>query len=110
MTDNRTTRIRALNDCLRCTGVGGQVVITQGIQALGPEKLRAVIAAVTTFVAFSEDNDPHGEHDFAALTVEGARVMFKIDYYDRELTYGSEDPADPQVTRRVMTVLLAEEW
>ena len=55
-------------------------------------------------------NGPYFEHDFAALTVEGARVMFKIDYYDRELTYGSEDPADPQVTRRVMTVLLAEEW
>lgn len=59
--------------------------------------------------AFRQRNDPQGEHDFAALTVEGARVMFRIDYYDRELTYGSEDPADPLVTRRVMTVWLAEE-
>ena len=76
MTDDRTTRIRALNDCLRCTGVGGQVVITRGIQALGPEKLRAVIAAVTSFEAFSEDNDPHGEHDFVVLNSDaGSGVL-----------------------------------
>jgi hypothetical protein len=36
-------------------------------------------------------------------------VLFKIDQYDRDLTGGSEDPADPQATPRMMTVLLAEE-
>ncbi|MEQ8399699.1 MAG: DUF3768 domain-containing protein [Roseitalea porphyridii] len=52
----------------------------------------------------------HHEHDFGALMVEGERLFFKIDYYDSTLTMGSSDPADPAVTCRVMTVMLASEY
>ena len=31
----KAARIRELNDQLRCKGIGGRVVITRGIQALG---------------------------------------------------------------------------
>ncbi|WP_405054300.1 DUF3768 domain-containing protein [Telmatospirillum sp.] len=31
-------------------------------------------------------------------------------YYDRELLYGSEDPADASVTTRVLTILLPEDY
>jgi hypothetical protein len=37
-------------------------------------------------------------------------IFFKIDYYDRTLTAHSPDPADPAVTRRVITVMLASEY
>jgi hypothetical protein len=37
-------------------------------------------------------------------------IFFKIDYYDRTLTHHSSDPADPTVTSRIITVMLAEEY
>ena len=103
-------RIRALNDKLRRFGQGGRIMITAGVQALGTKSVARVLAAVAAFDAFTGDNDPHGEHDCAILTVDGVKVLFKIDYYDRDLTYHSPDPSDPTVTERVMTVMLASEY
>jgi hypothetical protein len=106
----KAARIRELNDQLRCKAIGGRIVITRGIQALDADDLRSVLLAVARFDDFSEDNDPWGEHDCATLTVDGHRLIFKIDYYDRDLAYHSPDASDPAVTERVMTVMLAEEY
>jgi Protein of unknown function (DUF3768) len=105
-----SVRICTLNDQLRRFGRGGRILLTSGIQALGAEAVAGVLAAVAGFDAFTADNDPYGEHDCAILTVDGHRVMFKIDYYDRDLAYHSPDPSDPTVTERVMTVMLASEY
>jgi hypothetical protein len=106
----KAARIRELNDQLRQKAIGGRIVITPGIQGLGADDLRAVLMAVARFDDFSEDNDPWGEHDCAILTVNGHRLIFKIDYYDRDLAYHSPDASDPAVTERVLTVMLAEEY
>jgi len=108
--DQKSARIRALNDQLRRFGRGGRVMITSGIEAFGPGGVARVMAAVAAFDAFTGDNDPYGEHDCAILTVDGVRVLFKTDYYDRNLAYHSPDASDPAVTERVMTVMLAEEY
>lgn len=50
------------------------------------------------------------EHDFGAFDFIGDRVFWKIDYFDKSLAYGSENPADPEVTERVMTVMLASDY
>jgi hypothetical protein len=106
----KTARIRDLNDQLRQKAIGGRIAITPGIQALGADDLRAVLLAVARFDNFSEDNDPWGEHDCATLTVGGRRIIFKVDYFDRDLAYHSPDASDPVVTERVLTVMLAEEY
>jgi hypothetical protein len=36
--------------------------------------------------------------------------MWKIDYFDLKLELGSDDPADPAATVRVLTVLLPSEY
>ena len=103
-------RIRALNDDFRRTFVGGLVVITAGVEALPAEQRRALLAKVRAFDVFTDDNDPHGEHDFGAIDASGVRCFWKIDYYDRDMTMHSLNAADPAVTARVLTVMLAEEY
>ena len=106
-----TNTIAKLNDLLRTTFIGGQIVMTAGIAALPPEVQEDIVTKVRTFNDFSEDNDPYGERDFGAFDQSGAgKVFWKIDYYDRERVYGSENPADWSVTTRVLTVILAEEY
>jgi len=107
---SRASRMRDLNDSLRKTGRGGKVQFTTGIAQRNAAFVRAVINAVIAFDAFTEDNDPFGEHDCACLTVLDQRILWKIDYYDRQLEFHSIDPANSKVTVRVLTVMLAEEY
>lgn len=106
--DDRTKMIRDLNDRARTTFLGCRMMVTPGVQAL--EDLAAILMEVRTFDAFTEDNDPHGEHDFGSFRHGGETLFWKIDYYDQTLTAGSEDPSDPDVTTRVLTILLANEY
>lgn len=108
--DENTKRIAALNDELRTRGIGGQVVVTAGIVALGQDFAAAAIAAVRAFAAFTPENDPYGEHDFGSLLVQGRTIFFKVDYYDLTMQHGSKDPADPARTTRVLTIMLSEEY
>ncbi|MEI7607310.1 MAG: DUF3768 domain-containing protein [Rhodospirillaceae bacterium] len=103
-------KIAALNDALRKHGTGGRIMMTAGIQSLGQAAVNEILAKIRAFDAFTKDNDPYGEHDFASLTVKNNKIFFKIDYYDRNLQYASPDPADPTVTCRILTILLAEEY
>ena len=70
----------------------------------------AILGKVASFDDFSEDNDPHGEHDFGAFDHAGSRIFWKIDYYDPSMESGSEDPSDPAKTTRVLTLMLASEY
>ncbi len=85
-------------------------MLTSGVAALPEHERAAVLAAVRAFAAFDTGNDPHDEHDFGAVEVGRVRCFWKIDAYDRDLRFGSPDPADPAVTVRVLTIMLAEEY
>ena len=109
-TDTRKQRIRDLNDRLRRDSLGGRRMVTQGVAALPRETVAAIMKAVAEFDTFTTDNDPYGEHDFGSLEVGLEHILWKIAYYDRSLRYHSPDPTDPNVTCRVLTVMLAEEY
>jgi hypothetical protein len=112
-------RIAQLNDQFRervCLGLipssSGMVVLTHGVTSHGPEIVADVFVAVAGFDAFSQGNDPYDEHDFGAMLIDDVgRIFWKIDYYaDHTCQYGSEDPADPERSYRVLTIMLAEEY
>ena len=104
------SRIQELNDAFRRTFQGGQVLMSASVSALSPEIVAEALQRVRTFTDFTADNDPYGDHDFGGFELAGRKFFWKIDYYDKGMTYGSEDPADPEQTTRVLTVMLAEDY
>ena len=121
MTDHEAKQIAELNDLFRSgffvptfgpRPVPGRIVCTSGIAALPPETQICIWAKVSNFDAFTEDNDPRGEHDFGAFDFESAgKIFWKIDYYaDRSCAFGSEDPSDTSRCFRVLTIMLASEY
>lgn len=101
----RGAKIAQLNDRFRGSCV--DVNLTRGV-VYGLSDHIGLLKAIESFDKFTEDNDPYGEHDFGSLRWESQKVFWKIDYYDPELKFGL-DPLDPKC-RRVMTVMLAEEY
>lgn len=87
----------------------GRYVITPGVRALNPEKQFELIDLVKNFDSFTTGNDPYQERDFGKVTMDEEDYFWKIDYYDLDMEYLSENPADPSLTRRVMTIMHSSE-
>jgi hypothetical protein len=108
--DSKTARIAALNDELRQNFAEGLAVMTPGIAALGAEAVARIVKTIAVFDDFCHANDPHEEHDFGSFEADGHTIFFKIDYFDPTLTVHFPDPSDPAVTKRVITIMLADEY
>ena len=123
----KTVRIARLNDLARSAmGVACTAVATVGFRSLPEADQSCVRELIETFDVFDEDNDPHGERDFGTIyqlsdggwpterprlrEEEREHVFWKIDYYDRAMRFASEDAADPAITRRVLTIMLSDEY
>ena len=122
----RAARIARLNDRARqAMGIACAAVTTTGFRSLSASDQSRVRELIETYNAFTPGNDPYGERDFGAIyqgrdgrwtalpPVKGDPVetaFWKIDAYDRAMRFGSPDPADPAVTRRVLTIMLASEY
>jgi hypothetical protein len=103
-------RIAVLNDKFRRTFAGGKVVLTASVAEL-PAMVKAdALHRVAMFNEFTLDNDPSGEHDFGSFELVSRTFFWKIDYFDKNLEFGSEDPADPEKTTRVLTLMLAQDY
>jgi hypothetical protein len=108
MTGADTQRIRELNDQARQTLTGCRVLVTPGVLALNETDM--ILAMVRRYSAFTPDNDPYDEHDFGSFRFQDETIFWKFDYYDLDFTMHSPDAADPNVTARVLTVLLGSEY
>lgn len=110
ITDPRLQSIFKINDTLRTTFFtfgGHKVIFTPGV-ADNPDR-EDIITAVREFNSFDIFNDPHGEHDFGSVTVNNKKYFWKIDYYDKNLEYGS-DPYENPKCRRVLTIMCDYEY
>jgi hypothetical protein len=107
---DRTRRIRVLNDNFRTTFIGGQVVISAGVADLPLDVRARVMLRVQRFCQFDADNDPYEEHDFGSFELAGETFFWKIDYCDLLYVAGPEDPADPNKSTRVLTIMLSVEY
>jgi hypothetical protein len=110
LSGDKLQRIRELNDRLRQTFCGGRVMLTSSIAEIYNDEKTALLTAIRGFTSFDDDNDPHGEHDMVFVEVRGERYWAKVDYYDTDMRYLSDDPSDPAITRRVMTIGHASEY
>lgn len=130
MTDTPAARldaIRKLNDAARALpGASCIANMTAGIAALPLAQRAAIVRLVAAFDNWTEDNDPHREHDFGTLyrlasgewtqarpddADQIAQTAFwKLDYYDKALAFGSEEPWNAEATARVLTIMLASEY
>lgn len=95
---DRTARIMMTSSCLATFAPGDRA---GGIVA------QAQLLAALRRHEFSEAEAR--ERDRGSFTFRGTTVYFRIDYYDADLAYGSENPADANVTRRVLTIMLRED-
>jgi hypothetical protein len=104
------TDIKTLNDNFRKTFTGGQVLLTAGINSKSTDDVANILSVVRSFNKFTLDNDPYGEHDFGSFDYKDDKIFWKIDYYDLNNQYLSANPTDPNITNRVLTIMLAEEY
>jgi hypothetical protein len=111
LTREQIGTIAELNDLARTAmGVASRVIQTEGIGALPPADQSAIREKVETFNAFTADNNPWGERDMGSFEHAGERIFWKIDYFDRTMQFGSEEPWNPKATIRVLTLMLATEY
>lgn len=109
--NDKIEKIKQLNDNFRRYGIGnGKILITSGVAALPYEDIFNVQQEVRQYEDFSPANDPYGEHDFGSFKYHKQKYFFKIDYFDMSGEFASPDPANPNLTLRVLTIMLSDEY
>jgi hypothetical protein len=107
---DKVAEIRRLNDQFRTTFRGGEILLTASVAAL-PDMVKAsALEKVAAFKDFNEENDPSEEHDYGSFDHCDREVWFKIDYYATDMEHASPDPTDTLLTKRIMTIGLAQDW
>ena len=107
---NNTDKIKLLNNNFRRSFIGGKVLTTIGIRSKPVEDVSRILAKVRSFNKFNKANNVYGENDYGSFAFKGDVIIWKIDYYDKNYEFLSDNPADPTITNRVLTIMTAEEY
>ena len=105
-----TETLTSTNDQVRQTLMRDRLYVTSGVHQLGDAMMARIFAAIETYEDFTPANDPHGEHDFGVIEIDQERIFWKLDYFDNAREYHSPDVLNRSVTKRVLTVMLADEY
>lgn len=109
--DARLATIARLNDrCRQGLDRTARIGITRACLGTFAEDRAAEIVAQTEILRALRNHQfteaEAGERDRGSFDYRGTTIYFRIEYYDAAMEYGSEDPADASLTRRVMTIML----
>lgn len=108
-----TNKIAEINDKLRQNLFNpgkDKVILTQGVSNLPFDEQLRILIKVKLFNNFNARNDPYSQHDFGMIDHNELKYFFKIDYYDTSMEYASDDPSNPDITTRVLTIMRADEY
>lgn len=97
--DRRATII-ALNDQLRTTFQVGRVQMTPSVYELDDRLRGRALAVLGGYNTFDADS----EHDWGTFIFAGFSFEWRIEYRATDGSGVSPDPANPQVTLRVLTL------
>jgi len=97
--DRRATII-ALNDQLRTTFKGGRVQMTPSVYELDGRLRGRALSVLARYSKFDADS----EHNWGTFIFAGFSFEWRIEYRTTDGSGVSPDPADPQVTLRVLTL------
>ena len=108
-----TNKIAELNDKLRQNLFNpgkDKVILTHGVSNLPFDEQLRILIKVKLFNNFNAGNDPYQEHDFSRIEHNGTNYFWKIDYYNKTMDAGSDDPSNPDITTRVLTIIRSDEY
>ena len=108
--NTRLQSIRALNDDARQRLTAGTANLSPGVMALGPAGVHRIIKAIASYDNFDPDDDRFEQHEAGTFDADGHTIFFKIDSLDLAEEGLSPDPADFEVTVRIINVMLTDEF
>ena len=107
--DEWTRSIRSLNDAFRLSFTSTELHVSPGVLELSIGTQTEILDRVRNYRNFTEDNDPSMLHNKGQFDCQGHNIVWEIYCMNNDGRGESPDPANLDLTRRHMMVLLEDE-
>jgi hypothetical protein len=102
---DKRAKIIELNDQLRTTFKGGRVQMTRNVYDLDDRLRGRALSVMARYNKFDESS----EHDVGVFIFAGYSFEWRIEYRGKDDFGVSPDPADPELTFRVLTLYAVDD-